>query len=160
LQCPATALLFELPDLAYHCVISTASVALTQMPPGNPSKGGSEASRRRSQRVVLKLAVTVCTVDSPKSIAFEEQTQTLVVNVHGALVLLSGLVTIGQKLRLINRATREEQLCRVAMLGSASGGKTQIGVEFLKPSPDFWHISFPPADWVVPEPSSVTSHQE
>jgi len=79
---------------------------------------------------------------------------------HGALIVLAGKVTKGQKLRLMNRATKAEQECQVASLGPTTGGKAQVGVEFLKPSPDFWHISFPPEDWVMPEPSSITSNNE
>jgi hypothetical protein len=124
---------------------------------GTPFLTGSDATRRRSQRVILTLPVTVRTLDGPKDNSFEEETHTLVLNVHGALVLLAGRVKKGQKLLLTNRVTKEEQPCRVARLGPTSGGKAQIGVEFLKPSPDFWHISFPPEDWVVPEPSSTTS---
>jgi hypothetical protein len=36
-------------------------------------------------------------------------------------------------------------------LGNSQGGKIQMGVEFVKPSPRFWQIDFPPDDWVVPE---------
>jgi hypothetical protein len=107
--------------------------------------------------VILSLGVTVRTEDGPKDKSFQEETNTLVVNLHGALIVLAGKVAKGQKLRLTNRATHEEQICRVATLGLTSGGKAQVGVEFLKPSPDFWHISFPPEDWVLPEPSSLTS---
>jgi hypothetical protein len=124
---------------------------------GTPFPTGSGATRRRSQRVILTLAVTVRIVDGPKDTFFEEETHTLVVNVHGALVLLAGRVKKGQKLLLKNRATKEEQMCRVASFGPTSGGKTQVGIEFLKPSPDFWHISFPPEDWVMPETSSTNS---
>ena len=124
---------------------------------GTPFPPGSGATRRRSQRVILTLAVTVRIVDGPKDTSFEEETHTLVVNLHGALVLLAGRVKKGQKLLLKNRATKEEQMCRVASLGPTSGGKAQVGIEFLKPSPDFWHISFPPEDWVMPETSSTNS---
>jgi|SRR6266481_6199927 len=127
------------------------------MPNGSPIKGGPEASRRRSQRVILTLAVTVRTEDAPQGASFEEETHTLVVNLHGALIVLAGKVAKGQKLWLTNRATKAQQICRVANLGPTSGGKVQVGVEFLKPSPDFWHISFPPEDWVLPDPSSLTS---
>ena len=129
------------------------------MPEENPSPRGTSAQRRRSQRVILTLAVTIRTVDGPKDASFEEETHTLVVNLHGALIVLENRVAKGQMLALKNRATQEEQLCRVANLGSKSGNKTQIGVEFLKPSPDFWHISFPPEDWVLPEPAPVTSEK-
>jgi len=126
------------------------------MPNGSPLKGRPDPSRRRSQRVILSLPVTVRTEDGPKDISFEEETHTLVVNLHGALIVLAAKVAKGQRLRLTNRATQLEQVCRVASLGPVSGGKAQIGVEFLTPSPDFWRISFPPEDWVMPEPSSIT----
>jgi hypothetical protein len=109
--------------------------------------------------VIITLAITVQTVDRPKETSFVEDTQTLVVNAHGALLLLAAQVKVGHKLLLTNRATKEEQLCRVASLGPAAGEKTQIGVEFLKPTSDFWQISFPPEDWVVPEPSSSTAEK-
>jgi len=126
------------------------------MPTGNSFQIGPETGRRRSQRVILSLAVTVRTEGAPKESSFEEETQTLLVNLHGALILLKGKVAKGQKLRLTNRRTKEEQICQVATISPGTAGKSQVGVEFLKPSPDFWRISFPPEDWVVPEPSSAT----
>lgn len=125
------------------------------MPPRNPAEAGPESSRRRSQRVVISVAVIVRTEDAPKNSSFEEETSTLVVNAHGALLGLSGKVEKGQKLRMTNRASKASELCRVVSANPASGGKAQVAVEFLKPSPDFWHIAFPPEDWVVPEPSSA-----
>lgn len=124
---------------------------------GNLNPGGPEASRRRSQRVILSLAVTVRTEDAPQDKSFEEETHTLIVNAHGALIALAHKVVKGQKLRLTNRATKQEQACRVASVGPNSGGKGQFGVEFLVPSPDFWHISFPPEDWALPDPIPTAS---
>jgi hypothetical protein len=126
---------------------------------GAPFQNGSAASRRRSQRVILTLAVTVRTVESPKDASFEEESHTLIVNAHGALVALASKVKKGQRLLLTNRASKEAQLCRVVSFGATSENKTQVGVEFLQPSPDFWHISFPPEDWVVPEPSSTSENE-
>lgn len=125
------------------------------MPNVGPIPVGPEVSRRRSQRVFLSVRVIVRSENAPQNATFEEETQTMVVNVHGALILLAAKVIKGQKLRMTNRATKAEQLCQVASLGPKSEGKTQVGVEFLKPSPDFWQISFPPEDWVVPEPSTL-----
>jgi hypothetical protein len=105
--------------------------------------------------VVISVGVTVRTEDAPKDSSFEEETSTLIVNAHGALVALSGKVQKGQKLRLTNRASQAFELCRVVSANPGSGGKAQVAVEFLKPSPDFWHIAFPPEDWVLPEPTSV-----
>jgi hypothetical protein len=127
---------------------------------GSLIPGGPDASRRRSQRVILSLRVIVRTDDGPKATSFEEEAHTLIVNAHGALIALKSKVAKGQKLRLTNRATKAEQSCRVASLGPTSEGKAQVGVEFLKPCPDFWQISFPPEDWVVPETSSVNSDND
>jgi hypothetical protein len=127
------------------------------MASGNPIQGGPESSRRRSQRVILTLPVSVRTEDAPKSASFEETTRTLVVNAHGALIALAGKVKKGQKLRLTNVSTHAEELCKVVYLGGATDDKIQVGVEFLKPSPDFWHIAFPPEDWIVPKPEPATA---
>jgi hypothetical protein len=127
------------------------------MSTGSPFPGGVDASRRRSQRVILSLGITVRTEGAPKDRSFEEETHTLIVNAHGALISLAGKVTKGQKLRMTNRATKAEQLCRVATMYPPSGGKAQIGIEFLTPSPDFWRISFPPEDWALTEQASATS---
>jgi hypothetical protein len=121
------------------------------MPSPSQLPGGPEGSRRRSQRVILTMPVDVRTEGVPREVSFEEQTHTLIVNLHGALILLAGKVIKGQKLLMKNRATQIEQLCQVASLGSKAEGKTQVGVEFLNPSPDFWQISFPPEDWAVPD---------
>lgn len=127
------------------------------MPPRNPAETGSEASsRRRSQRVILSVPVIVRTEEAPKASSFEEETATLIVNAHGALIALSAKVEKGQKLRVTNRASKTFELCRVVSANPASGGKAQVAVEFLKPSPDFWHIAFPPEDWVVPESSNAS----
>ncbi len=95
---------------------------------------------------MLQAAITVRTQDAPADSSFEEETQTLVVNAHGALIVLEGKVEEGQTLLITSRATKAEQLCRVVYLRHTSDGKAQIGVEFLTPSPDFWQIVFPPDD--------------
>jgi len=111
--------------------------------------GMPELTRRRSQRVIIGVAVIVVSEDAPKEKAFQENTQTLVVNAHGALIGLTANVTKGQLLRLNNQATKEEQLCRVMHIGQKTAGVTQIGVEFTTPSPNFWRIAFPPDDWIT-----------
>ena len=83
---------------------------------------------------------------------FAEDTLTTVINAHGALLGLTAKVTKGQTLRLKTKTSPEEQECRVIWVGPASERKTQCGIEFLKPAPKFWGISFPPADW---SPSSA-----
>jgi len=82
---------------------------------------------------------------------FTEETRTLVVNAHGALISMAAAVAAGQSITVANKSTQHTLECRVVYLGAAQGGKTQMGIEFSKPSPRFWQIDFPPDDWVVPE---------
>lgn len=99
----------------------------------------------------------VRTVGGLPETSFEEATHTLVVNVHGALLAIASNVQVGQMLRLTNSTTQEERFCHVKYLGPVSGGKAQVGVEFEKPSPDFWGIAFPPENWTAPEPEPASS---
>ena len=82
---------------------------------------------------------------------FTEETRTLVVNAHGALISLSAQVVVNQKVFVSNSATHQTQECRVVYFGNLQAGKAQMGVEFLTPSPAFWQFDFPPEEWVVPE---------
>ncbi len=108
------------------------------------AEGSKESVNRRSFRLLLQVPVII-RCEGPEE--FTEETQTLVVNAHGALVGLGAVVQSGQTLFLKNKITGEERACRIAYLGPPSGGKTQVGLEFIEPSPHFWQISFPPEDW-------------
>ena len=109
------------------------------------SSPGPEAHRRRSQRVMLSVPVTLSgkSADGP----FNEDTQTMVINAHGALVGLKTKVSKGQTLRIRTRMSPEDLDCNVIWIGPAAEGKTQCGIEFAQPAPNFWRITFPPADW-------------
>jgi hypothetical protein len=125
----------------------------------NPSKVGPKSGQRRSQRVILSVAITV-RAEGDRGASFEEETHTMVVNAHGALIGLIHKVEKGQKLRLTNRATKTELDCQVTYLGPLAGNKAQIGVEFIKPSPHFWHIAFPPEDWTIPEQTPAATNDK
>ncbi len=97
-------------------------------------------------RVLLSVTVQVrAQLTNGKSI--DEETRTLVVNAHGALVTLSTPVPQGQQLSITHMGTKQSLECQVVFVGAAQGGKTQLGLEFVKPSPGFWQVSFPPEDW-------------
>jgi hypothetical protein len=78
---------------------------------------------------------------------FLQDTCTLNVSAHGALITLTTVVAAGQKLILTNLSTCDEAVCQVAYLGSTERGKTQVGIEFIDPAPRFWRMAFPPEDW-------------
>jgi hypothetical protein len=87
---------------------------------------------------------------------FEESTQTLAINAHGALVLLTARVISGAVVHMRHNKTEEEQECHVAYLGPVRGGKAEIGLEFTAPRPTFWRVAFPPEDWTSKGPEART----
>ena|SRR5205809_4627540 len=89
-----------------------------------------------------------------------EETRTVTVNAHGAMVLLGLKVLIGQLLTLRNSRTGEEVACRVVYVSPHESEKRQVGVDFMEPCPRFWRISFPPANWTTrsPEAKGNPSH--
>ena len=121
----------------------------------SPSPSGNEHGRRRSCRVLVQVPVQVKSNSGAKE-SFEEDTQTLVVNAHGALVALANPVQKGQSLRLRNKSSTEEQPCKVVYLGAVQNDKVQVGIEFTTPTPHFWHIAFPPEDWSASSPEART----
>jgi hypothetical protein len=110
----------------------------------------TDPGRRRSLRVLLSVPILVSGKASDNR-EFTEEARTLVVNAHGALISLEARVTPNQQITIANKTTRQTLECRVVHVGNAQGGKVQLGVEFVRASPTFWQIDFPPDDWVVPE---------
>jgi len=105
--------------------------------------------RHRTQRVLLQIPVRVSGRNSLGS-PFEEEAQTVVINANGALLLLSTQMTQGQTLTLMNIAAKQSAECVVAYLGQHQGQRAEVGVGFLLPNPGFWHVTFPPLDWMRP----------
>ena len=107
-------------------------------------------NRRRSKRVQHKTPIMVRFQDANKH-SISEETHTMIVNDHGALILLAAAVKTQQIIRLENLSLGEELLCRVASLGPTLMGKTQVAVEFIIPKPGFW-------DAVPKSKTSETGH--
>jgi hypothetical protein len=112
-------------------------------------------NRRRSQRVVLRIPVSVI-APGPDGQMVREETETLIVNAHGALIYLNLKVTLGQAIILQNPETSEDQPCRIIRSNPLGQGKNEVGIEFLKPAPNFWRVAFPPEDWSPRQPE-ITS---
>jgi|HubBroStandDraft_6_1064221.scaffolds.fasta_scaffold125303_3 hypothetical protein len=100
--------------------------------------------RRRSRRVKAHIQVVV---HRHQGQGRTETAGTLVVNAHGALILLAMPVVPGELISLKNVATEEEILARVTSLGTRLLGKTQVGIEFIKPEPNFWKVADRPENW-------------
>jgi hypothetical protein len=121
----------------------------------SPSSPSNPGPRRRSQRVLMQVAVRV-RGDDTHGKSFEEETSTLAINAHGALVLLQARITSGSRVHLQHNGTREEQECHVAFLGPVRSGKAEVGLEFSEARPGFWRVAFPPEDWTPRHPEART----
>lgn len=101
--------------------------------------------RRRSQRVLLRVRASIHVALDGKPTTFD--TSTLSVNSHGALVILKQGLPNETRLVLEHHGTRERIACKVVRAPRENPEGFQIPIEFDSPAPNFWGISFPPADW-------------
>jgi hypothetical protein len=113
-------------------------------------------SRRRSQRLFLQVRIIV-EGTLPNQNPFKEDTHTIIVNAHGALVGMENTLEQGQSVTMQNVRTSEKIECTVKLVQRASGGKYPTAFEFTKPNPGFWRISFPPEDWTIRNPEAKRS---
>jgi hypothetical protein len=106
-------------------------------------------NRRRSERVMLKMAVHVL-AETEERRQIRVEGKTLVVNAHGGLMEMKDHLHVGQSFLLSNPATGSEMSCRVVRVDESGMEHFQIAFEFDRPAPKFWPVTFPPADWDVP----------
>jgi hypothetical protein len=111
------------------------------------------ANRRRSQRVLMRLPVRVSGEGSGAR-SFQEDTYTLAISAHGALISIAGPVYRGQRFTLSNMQTKATLECVVAHVDKAPGEATRAGVEFMLPNETFWRVAFPPKDWTPRHPDA------
>ncbi|MGC1106285.1 MAG: PilZ domain-containing protein [Candidatus Acidiferrales bacterium] len=114
------------------------------------SQATPHEERRRSQRVTLRVGVTlhVSTEGKPEVVpAF-----TADVSLHGALLISPRDFSLNDRFVLEHNHSRQRMGCRVTRKVRAGTHGFQVGVEFDEKAPGFWHIVFPPADWKADEP--------
>ena len=111
------------------------------------------SNKRRSQRLFIQVKVVIEWKAANKS-ALKEETHTIVVNAHGALVEMGAQIDQGQVVSLRNVRTNDAADCVVKLVTPASGGKFSTALEFTQPSPTFWRVSFPPEDWSIRSPDA------
>jgi hypothetical protein len=100
-------------------------------------------ARRRSKRLHLRVPVAVYGRNNNTG-AFREETATDLVSAHGGLVALGTRVGLGETFLVVNKATQEEQQCRVVYIGPMEGPKKKVGFALLWSAPHFWRVDFPP----------------
>jgi hypothetical protein len=112
--------------------------------------------QRRSQRLLLRVPIEVRRTSAAGQ-HITEETGTLAINAHGALINLKAPVSESDKLVVKNLKTGEEQPCRIVYVGPTEVGSTQVGIEFVQPSPQMWGIAFPPQDWAAARTAPAAS---
>jgi hypothetical protein len=109
---------------------------------------GRAIERRRSTRFVSNVTFVVSRESAERQL-LQEWVLTLSVNAHGALIALTGQVTLGQQLLLMNSKTWSRTKGRVIRLCALQGEWTQVAVEFEQPAPEF---RYPPKRSQAPRP--------
>ena len=107
-----------------------------------------DKGRRRSERVVLRVPLTLSTTDRDgRRVRLEAWT--LVVNAHGGLLDVGLEMFPGQKMILGNPKTERIEVCRVVRVEKSDETRFSAAFEFDIAAPQFWPVSFPPEDWHV-----------
>lgn len=101
--------------------------------------------RRRSQRVIIRVPITLELLQDGK--AERIVAHTVAVNIHGAMIVCPRNIDGNTKLEMMNEQTRKKAGARVTRPPRESAEGFLIPLEFTASSPDFWQISFPPANW-------------
>jgi len=92
-------------------------------------------------RVPLQIPLTVrCRL--PEGETIDLKASTYVVSAHGALLLMDTPLLPGQNIRVFNEMTAESADCHVTSLREKHDHRF-VGITFVAPNVDFWHIVFP-----------------
>jgi PilZ domain len=97
--------------------------------------------RRRTTRLSLQVPLTVrCRL--PEGETIDLKASTYVVSAHGALVLMDTPLIPGQTVKVFNEHTANSVDCVVTSLREKRDRRF-VGIAFVNPNIDFWHIVFP-----------------
>jgi hypothetical protein len=99
---------------------------------------------RQSARVAMRVPVEIRGVTADGT-AFEEETYTGVIGVHGAMIWTSHALQERAEVQVTNRFSQQTATFRVAWVKEPNGTKLwEAGVESLHSLDDFWGVRFPP----------------
>ena len=96
---------------------------------------------RRSTRVPLKVAIEVVGSEHERLTCDGE---TIVVNLHGALISTSIALKIGMQISIHVYLTNKRAKARVAYVDPKN--PSSCGIELRQPQ-NIWGVSLPPTDW-------------
>ena len=110
-------------------------------PPGRLMQRTRYPERRRTMRLSLQIPLTVrCRLHEGETI--DLQASTYVVGANGALLLMDTPLIPGQTVKVFNDHTAKSVDCIVTSLREKRERRF-VGIAFVNPNVDFWHIVFP-----------------
>ena len=110
--------------------------------------------RRRTMRLSLQIPLTVrCRL--PEGETIDLKASTYILSAHGALVLMDTPLLPGQTVRVFNEHTAKSIDCVVTSLREKRERRF-VGISFVNPNVDFWHIVFPKSGTKQAVRSSLT----
>src|SRR5208282_1021564 len=131
----------------------TAVATPTSSAPATTVAKTRDDSPSRPQPVALEIPVTVNgahTVEgSDKREPFSENTMTVLVFSHGAVIRLASSLAPGQLVFLTNEKTKKEVVCQVIKSKNYRSVTGYVELEFTEPAAGFWGMRFP-SDRPVP----------
>ena len=110
----------------------------------NESRKWIEA--RRSARILIQIQLLARWTPEGEQ-PLTEETSTVAVNAHGALITLALRVKPGNKLILRNWGTAMDREFKVVHTRPRPGAKAEVGIAMTVPDARFWGVQFPPEDW-------------
>ncbi len=123
---------------------------ISRSSPDRTANTTTEKSRRRSERVVLRIPLQL-SAKMPDGKRISIEAHTLVVNAHGGLLDVGMEMLRGQQVILSNSRPERVASGKVVRVEGSEEGRFSVAFEFEFPAPNFWPVSFPPPDWASVE---------
>jgi hypothetical protein len=111
-------------------------------------EGIETRARRRSQRVMLQMAVQIH-LHMVDGRLLRQEAFTQVVNAHGGLLEMETRPAAGQRMLLMNPTSGARQSATILSAKRAREGGYAVAFEFDSPAPRLWALVFPPDDWRI-----------
>ncbi len=114
------------------------------------SDPGAETRTMKSQPLPLEVPVVATGArpgdQSEKRELFTEETETVLVFEHGAVIHLAAAVAVGQLVFLTNKQTGKEIVTQVLRKRSYRPTACYVELDFTEAAPGFWGVEFPKAE--------------
>ena len=120
------------------------------MGPVTSDPGAEERTTTKSQPLALEVPVVATGArpgdQSEKRELFTEETETVLVLEHGAVIHLEAAVAVGQLVFLTNKQTGKEIVTQVLRKRSYRPTACYVELDFTEAAPGFWGVEFPKVD--------------